>query len=150
MSWSCADICDSEGDSVQYADCMPFIQYSKVKKFSGRIRTVKCFEDNSKVKEVLASPGERDVLVVDALPGIDAREVVRPELLGPGADPGALGVVQAAGVDDHGVDLVPFDDKAAEQVAGVEAAGESKEDAHGRSRERRGYPGRRALPAITR
>lgn len=33
--------------------------------FAGPIRTVKCHEDNSKVKELVATPGEGHVLVVD-------------------------------------------------------------------------------------
>jgi regulator of ribonuclease activity A len=67
MSWSCADICDSHGDSVSYCDSFPFRHFSKVMKFYGQIETVKCFEDNSRVKELLATPGNSRVLVVDGL-----------------------------------------------------------------------------------
>lgn len=35
-------------------------------KFSGRISTIKCFEDNSLVREAVGEPGEGRVLVVDA------------------------------------------------------------------------------------
>jgi regulator of ribonuclease activity A len=65
MSWSCADICDSHGDFVSYCDSFPFRHFSKVRKFYGEIETVKCFEDNSRVKELLATPGYGRVLVVD-------------------------------------------------------------------------------------
>lgn len=42
-----------------------FIDYGKRTLFCGEIVTVSCFEDNSKVKEVLATDGTGKVLVVD-------------------------------------------------------------------------------------
>jgi len=43
----------------------PFIDYGKKVIFSGEIVTVDCFNDNSKVKEILATDGTGKVLVVD-------------------------------------------------------------------------------------
>jgi len=64
--WSCADICDAKGDDgVLYPDSFPFRHFSKCSKFFGQIRTVSCFEDNSRVKEILATEGKGYVLVVD-------------------------------------------------------------------------------------
>lgn len=51
--------------------CMPnmegkrFYNYGGKKSFGGEIVTVKCFEDNSRVKELLNSEGNNKVLVVD-------------------------------------------------------------------------------------
>lgn len=42
-----------------------FKSYGKRKTFGGQIVTVKCFEDNSRVKELLATDGTGKVLVVD-------------------------------------------------------------------------------------
>lgn len=42
-----------------------FNQYGKRKIFWGEVITVKCFEDNSKVKQVLATNGKGKVLFVD-------------------------------------------------------------------------------------
>jgi regulator of ribonuclease activity A len=42
-----------------------FRDFGAVTRFSGRAVTVKCFEDNSRVKEALATPGDGRVLVVD-------------------------------------------------------------------------------------
>lgn len=39
--------------------------YGGIASFGGRIETVSCFEDNSIVREVIESPGEGRVLVVD-------------------------------------------------------------------------------------
>jgi regulator of ribonuclease activity A len=60
-----ADLCDDFADRVQI--CEPiFRDYGGVLRFAGPIATVKCFEDNSRVRERLAEPGEGRVLVVDA------------------------------------------------------------------------------------
>lgn len=42
-----------------------FRQYGKRTTFGGQVVTVKCFEDNSRVKELLATDGAGKVLVVD-------------------------------------------------------------------------------------
>jgi regulator of ribonuclease activity A len=39
--------------------------YGGVRRFSGEVVTVRCFEDNSLVREILRSPGQGRVLVVD-------------------------------------------------------------------------------------
>jgi regulator of ribonuclease activity A len=43
----------------------PFQNFGKKSIFYGEIVTVSCFEDNSKVKEILATNGQGKVLVVD-------------------------------------------------------------------------------------
>jgi regulator of ribonuclease activity A len=65
MKFQTADLCDKYKGSVQVA--LPvFRNYGKVEAFSGRIETVKCYEDNTIVKDTLAKPGKDKVLVVDA------------------------------------------------------------------------------------
>ncbi len=65
--WSCADICDKYGDDrdVSYLDSFPFRHFTPMRKFFGQIRTVSCLDDNSKVKEILATDGKGMILVVD-------------------------------------------------------------------------------------
>lgn len=46
-------------------DGKSFKSYGAVKSFWGEVVTVKCFEDNSRVKELLATDGTGKVLVVD-------------------------------------------------------------------------------------
>lgn len=58
------DLCDAYPDLVRVADPI-FRSYGGRDFFGGQIVTVKCFEDNSKVKELLATPGKGKVLVVD-------------------------------------------------------------------------------------
>ena len=59
-----ADLCDRHGDAVHA--CEPvFHPYGGRRAFAGPASTVRCFEDNSKVKEAVESPGQGRVLVVD-------------------------------------------------------------------------------------
>ena len=48
-----------------YLDGKFFKSYGARQSFSGQVITVKCFEDNSRVKELLATDGTGKVLVVD-------------------------------------------------------------------------------------
>ena len=59
-----ADLCDAHGDAVQVCEPL-FHAYGGRLAFAGPISTVRCFEDNSLVKQAVESPGEGRVLVVD-------------------------------------------------------------------------------------
>jgi regulator of ribonuclease activity A len=65
MSFSTADLYDANEGKVHVA--LPLFQsYGLKKKFSGQIYTVKCFEDNTPVGEVLRNEnGKGKVLVID-------------------------------------------------------------------------------------
>ena len=62
---STCDISDKLHPNVQYLDPV-FKCYGGKTNFSGRIVTIKCFEDNSLVEEALNMNGKGCVLVVDA------------------------------------------------------------------------------------
>ena len=64
MSFSTPDLCDEHADKVRVLEPL-FRNFGGRSTFGGQVVTVKCFEDNSLVKEHLASPGEGRVLVVD-------------------------------------------------------------------------------------
>ncbi len=64
MSISTADLYDAHETSVQVVEPL-YRDFGAVKGFSGRIATVKVFEDNSLVRAALEEPGEGRVLVVD-------------------------------------------------------------------------------------
>jgi len=59
------DLCDEYPELVRVLDPV-FTNYGGRKSFYGSVRTIKCFEDNSKVRELVAQPGQGKVLVVDA------------------------------------------------------------------------------------
>ncbi|KZY34257.1 MULTISPECIES: ribonuclease E activity regulator RraA [unclassified Oleiphilus] len=58
------DLCDEYPDLVQVLEPM-MNNYGAIDAFGGEIVTVKCFEDNSIVKEQVGLPGEGRVMVVD-------------------------------------------------------------------------------------
>ena len=62
---STCDISDKLHPNVQYLDPV-FKCYGGKTNFSGRIVTIKCFEDNSLVKQLVGTSGEGRVIVVDA------------------------------------------------------------------------------------
>lgn len=64
MTISTPDLCDQFPDLVRVLAPM-LRNYGGTPAFGGEIVTVKCFEDNSLVKEQLSLPGEGRVLVVD-------------------------------------------------------------------------------------
>lgn len=60
-----ADLCDEFSSSLQIVE-PGYHHFGGHKKFCGEISTIKCFEDNSMVREQLSNPGRGRVLVVDA------------------------------------------------------------------------------------
>jgi regulator of ribonuclease activity A len=62
--WNTPDLCDDHPNDVAVLSPM-YHNYGGVERFFGEVETVKCFEDNSRVKEMLATPGNGRVLVVD-------------------------------------------------------------------------------------
>lgn len=61
---STPDICDEFPNHVAACE-LQFHSFGQHARFSGQIETIKCFEDNSLVKQALAEPGSGKVLVVD-------------------------------------------------------------------------------------
>ena len=59
------DISDKLHPDVQYLDPV-YKSYGAKTSFSGRIVTIKCYEDNSLVEETLKGNGKESVLVIDA------------------------------------------------------------------------------------
>jgi len=62
---STPDLCDQYPELVQAVEPM-FSNFGGRERFGGQVVTVKCFEDNSRVKELVATPGNDRVMVVDA------------------------------------------------------------------------------------
>jgi regulator of ribonuclease activity A len=64
MSWNTCDLYDDFEGEAQVPDVV-LSDFGGVTAFSGPITTVKAFEDNSRLKELSATPGEGRVMVVD-------------------------------------------------------------------------------------
>lgn len=68
LEFATCDLCDiHKNDSSGTFRVLPpvFRDFGSIKKFSGQVTTIKCFEDNSLVKAAVDSPGHGRVLVVD-------------------------------------------------------------------------------------
>lgn len=64
MSFCTADLCDAHPGKVEVAE--PLLRdYGCRNRFWGAIATVRCYEDNSRVRDMLAGDGTGKVLVVD-------------------------------------------------------------------------------------
>jgi regulator of ribonuclease activity A len=61
---STADLYDERGEQLQSVS-LQLQNLGGIAHFSGLVRTIRCFEDNGLVKQVLATPGDGAVLVVD-------------------------------------------------------------------------------------
>ncbi|XYQ93022.1 ribonuclease E activity regulator RraA [Pseudomonas syringae] len=64
MHYLTPDLCDAYPDLIQVVEPM-FSNFGGLDSFGGQIVTLKCFEDNSLVKEQIALDGKGKVLVVD-------------------------------------------------------------------------------------
>ena len=64
MNFTVPDICDDYLSQIQVLEPL-FRPYGGRLKFRGEVVTIKCFEDNSLVKETLANDGTGKVMVVD-------------------------------------------------------------------------------------
>lgn len=98
---SVADLCDEHEDEAEVC-VLPFRDFGGHVAFSGPIRTVRCFEDNSLVKATLAEPGEGCVLVVDGA-GSLRRALVGDMLAGDAVKNGWAGIVINGAVRDTAV-----------------------------------------------
>lgn len=78
VDFATTDLSDEFGDELQACQSI-FRDYGGRTRFSGSIATLKCFEDNSLVRDLVAEPGAGRVLVVDA--GGSMRRAVLGDLL---------------------------------------------------------------------
>jgi len=112
MSLATADLCDAHAD-LQV--CEPvFADYGGVMSFHGPIVTLKVFEDNALVRQLLETPGQGRVLVIDG--GASTRCALV------GGNLGVLGVKNGwAGIVVNG--CIRDSEEIAAQAIGVKALG---------------------------
>lgn len=63
-TFATADLVDQYGPQLRVCDTQ-FRQFGGRAAFSGPVRTISCYEDNALLRELLRTPGEGCVLVVD-------------------------------------------------------------------------------------
>ena len=64
MTVNTCDLYDLHGDEARVIGA-PFLDFGGRLAFSGEAVTIKCFEDNSRLKELSREPGQGKILVVD-------------------------------------------------------------------------------------
>ena len=101
MQFKTADLCDDYEGKVSVAQPL-FKDYGGNISFAGEIFTIKCFEDNSLIREALKSPGQGKVLVIDG-GGSTRRALVGDLLAQAGADNQWTGIVVNGCIRDSGV-----------------------------------------------
>jgi regulator of ribonuclease activity A len=79
MAYRTADLCDEHEQNLHVLEPL-FRSFGRLAAFDGPIATVKCYEDNSKVREALSEPGEGRILVVDG--GGSMRRALLGDMLG--------------------------------------------------------------------
>ena len=62
--YATADLVDAH-ESILQSCALLFRRYGGRARFGGRVRTLRTFEDNARLKQLVSSPGEGAVLVVD-------------------------------------------------------------------------------------
>lgn len=63
-AWTTCDLADEHGDAARVVG--PGLRhFGGVTRFTGRVETVSCRDDNSRVRELVRTPGDGRVLVVD-------------------------------------------------------------------------------------
>lgn len=64
MSFKTADLCDEHSENIYIAQ-PGMLSYGRKARFAGRIVTIKLFEDNSLLRDMLDNGGEGQIIVVD-------------------------------------------------------------------------------------
>lgn len=100
---TCDLLDDNEGKLIHVIppmiDGKAWRQYGGISTFGGQAVTVKCFEDNSRVKELLATDGQGKILVVDG--GASMRCALMGDMIAKSAvDNGWAGVIICGCVRD--------------------------------------------------
>ncbi|HVZ46467.1 MAG TPA: ribonuclease E activity regulator RraA [Ramlibacter sp.] len=102
LRFSTCDLCDAhENDEppVLAALAPVFADFGGVSRFCGPVATIRCFEDNSRVREAVQTAGEGRVLVIDGGSSLRAA-LVGGNLAKAAADNGWAGIVVDGAVRD--------------------------------------------------
>ncbi|SEA04735.1 ribonuclease E activity regulator RraA [Alkalimonas amylolytica] len=91
MEYNTSELSDLYADSIDVVEPI-FSNYGGRRSFGGQVRTVKCFEDNGLIRQVLAEPGIGKVLLIDG-GGSTRRALLDAELISLANSQGWEGIV---------------------------------------------------------
>ena len=108
---STADLYDERGEELQSV-ALQFQNIGGMSGFTGAVRTVRCFQDNALLKQILSTPGEGAVLVIDG-GGSLATALVGDVIAGLAVDNGWSGLIVNGAIRDRvAIGTLPFGVKA--------------------------------------
>lgn len=106
-----ADLYDERGHELQSVS-LQFQDIGGHVHFRGPVRTVKCFQDNLRLKEVLSTPGDGAVLVIDGEGSLETA-LVGDLIAGLGVSNGWAGIIVNGPIRDRvAMGSLPFGVKA--------------------------------------
>ncbi|MCC5853395.1 MAG: ribonuclease E activity regulator RraA [Alkalimonas sp.] len=91
MEYNTSELCDLYADSIDVVEPI-FSNYGGRRSFGGQVRTIKCFEDNGVIRQVLSEPGVGKVLLIDG-GGSTRRALLDAELIALATSQGWEGIV---------------------------------------------------------
>lgn len=98
MEYNTSELCDLYADLIDVVEPI-FANYGGRRSFGGQIMTIKCFEDNGLVRQVLSEQGLGKVLLIDA-GGSARRAIIDAELAAMAAANNWEGIVCYGSVRD--------------------------------------------------
>jgi len=98
MQYNTSELCDLYADLVDVVEPI-FANYGGRRSFGGMIQTVKCFEDNGLIRQLLSAPGVGKVLLVDG-GGSARRALIDAELAALASENGWEGIIVYGSVRD--------------------------------------------------
>jgi regulator of ribonuclease activity A len=98
MQYNTSELCDLYADMIDVVEPI-FANYGGRRSFGGVISTLKCFEDNGLVRQMLSEPGVGKVLLIDG-GGSARRALIDAELAAMAAENGWEGIVCYGSVRD--------------------------------------------------
>lgn len=122
MSWDTSILCDYYPEDVNVVEPM-FTNFGGVSAFSGQVKTVKCFEDNGLLYEILQEEGNGKVLVIDG-GGSIRRALIDAELVDIAVQNNWEGVVVYGSVRQ--VDYLAEADIGIQAIAAIPAGAEDQ------------------------
>lgn len=94
-----ADLYDERGAELQSV-WLQFQDIGGVPAFSGPVRTVRCFQDNALLKQILSTPGDGAVLVIDGAGSLETA-LVGDIIAGLGVENGWAGIIAHGAIRDR-------------------------------------------------
>jgi len=122
MEYSTSDLCDTYVDLVDVVEPM-FASFGGRSSFGGQIVTIKCFEDNGLLQELVQQPGEGRVLLIDG-GGSMRRALVDADIAAAATDNGWEGII-CYGCVSH-VDALEELDLGIQAIASIPVAAEGE------------------------